>query len=271
MIALHHVERGSGRPLVLIPGWAQSTRLFAKQLDGLAGHCRVIALDLRGHGASPKPAHGYRVARLAADVHEFLLAHDLADVTLAGHSMGAAVIWSYLEQFGPARVARLVFIDQAPLVTNGCGLSGTALLEAGCAFTPQSLYATAQALIADQHAALASLRPAFFSSAVADADFALALGESMKLPAACGARLLIDHATQDWRDVITHLLPALGLPTLVFGGALGTIFPPDAARWIARQVPGARLSIFGPDDGGSHFLFWENPARFNAELADFIG
>jgi len=270
MIELHYVERGHGQALVLLPGWAQTTRLFAKQIDGLADRCRVIALDLRGHGESPKPEHGYRVARLAADVHAFLAQHALEDVTLAGHSMGASVIWSYLEQFGAARLARLVFIDQAPLVTNGWGLSGTALIEAGCAFTPETLYATAQAVASDQAGTLAGLRSAFFSDGVDDADFALAVSESMKLPAAAAARLLVDHGSQDWRDVIHHVVPSLGLPTLVFGGALATIFPPQAAAWIAAQIPGARLSVFGADEGGSHFMFWENPDRFNAELADFM-
>lgn len=255
---------------MLVPGWSQTTRCFARQVDDLAATCRVIAVDLRGHGESPKPPHGYRVARLAADLHEFLARLDLDDVALAGHSMGAAVIWSYLEQFGAARLSRLIFIDQAPLVTNGCGLEGQALLEAGCAFTPETLYATARTIATDRAAALAGLRGAFFSDAVSDADFALIATESAKIPADCAARLLIDHASQDWRDVITHVIPPLGLPTLVFGGALGTIFPPASQAWIARRIPGARLCILGAEAGGSHFMFWENPQRFNAELRAFL-
>ncbi|MGE0487234.1 MAG: alpha/beta fold hydrolase [Gammaproteobacteria bacterium] len=270
MIDLHYVERGRGRPLVLVPGWSQTTRCFAKQVDALADGHRVIAVDLRGHGESPKPPHGYRVARLAADLNEFLVRHDLDDVALAGHSMGASVIWSYLEQFGPGRLSRLVFIDQAPLVTNGCGLEGQALLEAGCAFTPETLYATANAIATERPAALAGLRGAFFSATVSDADFALVAAESAKIPADCAARLLVDHASQDWRDVITHLVPTLGLPVMVFGGALGTIFPPASQAWIAGRIPGARLSVFGADEGGSHFMFWENPDRFNAELGAFL-
>ena len=60
MIDLHYVEQGQGQPLVLIHGWSQSTRCFAKQLRGLSAYYRVIAVDMRGHGESPKPAHGYR-------------------------------------------------------------------------------------------------------------------------------------------------------------------------------------------------------------------
>jgi non-heme chloroperoxidase len=271
MLKLHYVERGQGQPLVLVHGWSQSTRCFAKQLDDLGDRYRVIAVDMRGHGESPKPPHGYRVARLAQDLHEFLIQHDLREVALGGHSMGASIIWSYLEQFGAERVAKLIFIDQAPLVTNGMGLTGAALADAGCAFTPTSLYETAHGIATNREASLKGLRSAFFSAAVSDADFAMAVAESLKVPAACAARLLIDHASQDWRDLITHVLPTLQLPTLVFGGELASIFPPDAATWIAAQIPGAVLSIFGRDEGGSHFMFWENPQKFNAEVRRFLG
>jgi len=271
MINLNHVEQGHGQPLVLVHGWSQSTRCFARQLADLSDNYRVIAVDMRGHGESPKPPHGYRVARLAEDLHDFLEQHDLQHVALAGHSMGASIIWSYLEQYGAERLAKLVFIDQAPLVTNGGALTGQALAEAGCAFTPTSLYDIANAIATNREATLESLRAAFFSDAVSDDDFAMVVGESLKVPAACAARLLIDHASQDWRDVIQHVIPALGLPTLVFGGELASIFPPQAAAWIAAQIPNAELSIFGREEGGSHFMFWENPTKFNAVLRRFLG
>jgi non-heme chloroperoxidase len=271
MIDLHYVEQGQGQPVVLVHGWSQSTRCFAKQLAGLSAHYRVIAVDMRGHGESPKPSHGYRVARLAQDLHEFLARLDLRNVALVGHSMGSSVIWSYLEQYGAERVAKLIFIDQAPLVTNGRGLSGAALADAGCAFTPTTLYEIATALVSQREATLQGLRSAFFSAAVGDEDFAMAVNESLKIPAEYAARLLIDHASQDWRDVIGQVIPSLKLPTLVFGGELASIFPPQAAAWIAAQIPGAELSIFGREEGGSHFMFWENPEKFNAVLRRFIG
>lgn len=271
MIELNLVEQGRGPTLLLIHGWSQSTRLFAKQLAGLSDRYRVIAIDLRGHGESPKPAHGYRIARLATDVREFVHGHDLRDVAIAGHSMGASVIWSYLEQFGAERLAKLIFIDQAPLVTNGWGLSGQALLDAGAAFTPTSLYETAQSIASDRESTLAGLRSAFFSDAVDDADFDMAVRESLKIPATHAARLLIDHGSQDWRDLIAHVIPTFKLPTLVFGGELASIFPPQAAAWIAAQIPGAELSIFTAAERGSHFMFWENPEKFNAVLRRFLG
>lgn len=270
-IDLHAIERGRGPVLVFVPGWSQSAAGFRHQLDGLSDQFRVVAVDLRGHGESPKPPSGYRIARLAADLHDFLARRGLENIMLAGHSMGASVIWSYLEQFGAARVAKLIFIDQAPLVTNGIGLAGRALLEAGCAFTPETLYATANAVAADQAGVVDGLRAAFFSPQIDAATVAVNNAETLKMPADYAARLLIDHGSQDWRDVIRHVVGPLNLPTLVVGGALATLFPPEAQAWIASQIPGATLAIFSAEERGSHFLFVENPAKFNALVRSFAG
>jgi pimeloyl-ACP methyl ester carboxylesterase len=58
------------------------------------------------HPDLEKPDHGYRIARLAVDVHDALLALDLRDVTLCGHSMSWAVLWSYWEHFGADRLSK---------------------------------------------------------------------------------------------------------------------------------------------------------------------
>ena len=66
------------------------------------------------------------------------------------------------------------------------------------------------------------------------------------------------------------MLPRIALPTL-FIGAKSSQVPHTCAAWEAAQVPGAQLSIFSESELGSHFMFVENPAKFNAVLAGFIG
>ncbi|MGI9658411.1 MAG: alpha/beta fold hydrolase, partial [Gaiellaceae bacterium] len=116
-VGLHYEEAGSGAPLVMIPGWSQTAAQFEPQLRGLSDRRRVIALDMRGHGRSEKPAHGYRISRLAKDLHDVLEALELDKVSLLGHSMGVSVIWCYLDTFGSERVAKLVHADQMAALT----------------------------------------------------------------------------------------------------------------------------------------------------------
>jgi len=93
-VTLRYEEAGSGKPLVCIPGWSQTAAQFKHQLTGLSDRYRVIAVDMRGHGESDKPDNGYTIQRLAKDVQDLLVARNLTDVTLMGHSMGSSVIWS---------------------------------------------------------------------------------------------------------------------------------------------------------------------------------
>lgn len=110
-------EYGAAGPaLVLIHGWSGSSKYFQRNVDELAKSCRVVTLDLRFHGESDKPAWGFHVARLAADVHALIQGTWLADArpALLGTSLGCAVIWSYVELFGEDRCSKFIFVDQAP-------------------------------------------------------------------------------------------------------------------------------------------------------------
>ena len=85
------------------------------------------------------------------------------------------------------------------------------------------------------------------------------------MPRAAAADLLFDHCLNDWRDVITHTR----LPSLVIGGRK-SIFSAESQEWIASVNPKAKASIYEEHEGGGHFMFFENPRRFNAEVSAFL-
>ena len=53
-IELHAVERGAGEPLILLHGNGEDGTYFARQMECFCDRFRVIALDTRGHGGSPR-------------------------------------------------------------------------------------------------------------------------------------------------------------------------------------------------------------------------
>jgi len=89
---LNAVEFGSGPPLVLLHGAGLSSEVWAYQVRDLAEQCRVMVVDLRGHGGSAPGADGVTIAAMAGDVAALLEHLDLNEVVLAGHSMGGMVI-----------------------------------------------------------------------------------------------------------------------------------------------------------------------------------
>jgi non-heme chloroperoxidase len=266
-VRLNVLEAGSGRPLVMIPGWSQTAAQWRRQLEGLSGRYRTLAIDMRGHGDSDKPAHGYRIQRLARDVHEALAALDLQDAVLMGHSMGCSVLWCYFDLFGAERISRFVFCDEPPFLTSNPAWSEQELADAGAIFSPDAVTATANALAGpDGVATSEGFVGGMVTPALPPETLKWMIAENLKFPRAHAAALIYNHCHQDWRDV----MPRLNVPCLFIGGK-ASLVPWKSVAWSASQVPGSRLEIFEADEGGAHFMFEENPEKFNRILTEFIG
>jgi pimeloyl-ACP methyl ester carboxylesterase len=92
---VHAVEKGEGRPLVLLHGITLRADVWAPQFHQLADHHRVIAVDLRGHGTSRAGEAGYGIGRLGDDLATLLTALDLHHAVLVGHSMGGMTVMQF--------------------------------------------------------------------------------------------------------------------------------------------------------------------------------
>jgi pimeloyl-ACP methyl ester carboxylesterase len=222
---------------------------------------------MRGHGESDKPEFGYKISRLAKDVHDMILALDLDEVNILGHSMGSSVIWNYHDLFGTERLSKLLLIDQMPMITSNPIWSEEELANAGSIFTPESLYQTINDLAGPNGVeTTGGFVGNMVTKAIPEEDKAWIIERNLRMPRAHAATLLYNHSTQDWRD----LIPRIGLPTLVVGGRVSVV-PWKSQVWIAEQIPGARLEIFEEEEGGNHFMFIEGYEKFNDIIADFIG
>lgn len=138
-VSLSYISAGKGKLLVLIHGWSQSAEQFKYQISAFAERYHVIAIDLRGHGKSEKVTYGYRISRLSKDIQELIDVLQLEKLHLLGHSMGCAVIWSYIELFGTNEIDCLVFVDQSPLYTSRPHWGCQEVEEAGAIVTAQQL------------------------------------------------------------------------------------------------------------------------------------
>jgi (E)-2-((N-methylformamido)methylene)succinate hydrolase len=107
--AAYH-ERGEGEPLVLVHGVGMRLEAWEPQIEALSSSCRVIAVDMPGHGESESLPNGSDLAAFVAWLSEFLDALSLDRVNIAGHSMGALISGGAVATF-PARIRRIALLN----------------------------------------------------------------------------------------------------------------------------------------------------------------
>ena len=266
-VGLNLLEAGAGPPLLMIPGWSQTAAMFRHQLEGLSDRYRVMALDMRGHGESEKPSHGYRVSRLARDVYDAIDELGLESVAVLGHSMGNAVLWSHMELFGCERFSKLIIAEQPPTLLSRFSWSQAERDVAGCITDGAELANNCDALVGpDAQGFGADFVGGMLSQSVSEQDRRFIVEQNLLMPRAAAAVLLQDTATADWRDFI----PRIDLPTLIVAGK-ASVVPFASQAWIHEQVRNSQLIAFEASEGGSHFMFWENFGKFNRVVAEFVG
>ncbi|SME87832.1 alpha/beta fold hydrolase [Streptomyces sp. Amel2xC10] len=102
---------GDGPVLVLLHGWPQTSRAWARVMPDLAERHTVVVPDLRGAGDSDRPEGGYAKTDQADDIRGILTALNLSGpVGVAGHDIGAMVAFAWAAA-RPEDISHLVLID----------------------------------------------------------------------------------------------------------------------------------------------------------------
>jgi pimeloyl-ACP methyl ester carboxylesterase len=97
---------GEGRPVLCLHGLASNARWWDLVAGYLAPRYRVVAVDLRGHGRSDRPEHGYSFPEVGGDLVSLVAEVELESPVLVGHSWGASVaLWLAAELSLPSGVA----------------------------------------------------------------------------------------------------------------------------------------------------------------------
>jgi len=235
----------SGPALILLHGYSDSSLSFARIMPLLPPEQRVIAVDLRGHGDSDKPAAGYGMSELADDVIGMMDVLDIPSAVVVGHSMGSFVAQALVER-APRRVSALVLLSSAPRAVNDV----VTVLQLAVETLTDPI--DAEFVRGFQFATVAQPVPEPFMDA--------AIVNSRRMPAAV------------WKKALSGLigfeprLPRSSVRTLVLGGTHDSVFTVDEQAALARQYPLGQLRLI---ENVGHALHWEQPEVFVRELLRF--
>jgi pimeloyl-ACP methyl ester carboxylesterase len=107
---LHYMTAGSGTPLILLHGYAETSLMWKPIIPLLAERFTVIAPDLPGIGDSDIPANGLDMKSAAIRIHDLAKSLGVQKAEVVGHDIGLMVAYAYAAQF-PAEVSKLVLMD----------------------------------------------------------------------------------------------------------------------------------------------------------------
>ncbi|WIM90045.1 alpha/beta hydrolase [Candidatus Mycobacterium wuenschmannii] len=254
--ALTYTDTGQGRPVLLLHGVCMSRMFFERNIAPLSRQHRVIAVDFRSHGKSPRREGGHTVAQYARDVHALIEHLGMDGVIAIGWSMGNFVLWDYLRQFGADQFTCFVNVSQGPsdLIQEDWPI--------GFADIPQ-LHGFVADIQDDFRAFLADYIPTMFKNELPPEQLTRFVDSACAVGANAGALILIDQTLQDYRTDI----PGFTVPHLLVWGRDEKTMKLASQDWLMKQLPSAESVVF--DDSG-HCPMWEEADRFNDIVVDWI-
>lgn len=105
-----YLEKGSGKPLILIHGNLSSSVYYLPLIERLPENIRVIALDLRGFGDSSYTQKFDSLANLATDIQLFMSELKINKAVIAGWSLGGGVAMEFASRY-PKSTEKLILIN----------------------------------------------------------------------------------------------------------------------------------------------------------------
>ena len=263
-VKIHYLSSGSGEPVILLHGYAQTSHMWHPLVPLLARTHTVIAPDLRGFGESSKPERGYDKKTMAEDIHALAASLGHRRVRIVGHDIGLMVAYAHAAQH-PNGVERIALMDA---FLPGVGDWKTVWLLRDLwhfhfyGATPLALVEGRERIYLEHFWNDFAADPAH---SVSEADRRL-YAAAYARPGAMRAGFEAFRAfEQDARDFAAFSKTKLTMPIQVLTGEKASSdFLIAQARLVASDVDGAVVK------GAGHWLIDEAPDRVIPKLAAFM-
>lgn len=245
-VDLAHDVVGTGPPVVLLHGITEDRRCWEPLIPRLADRATVLAVDLRGHGASPVQAP-FDLASMAGDVYALVARHELEPPLVIGHSLGGMVATAYASAL-PTR--GVVNVDQS--------LDLVGFQEQVGAVEAQLRDPDAFPLVID--GLFDSMR-----GAVPDAEWdRISAIRAPRQEVVLGIWTpVLEQTEQELGAMVDGVLGTVEVPYLAIHG----IDPgPEYVGWLQARLAGAQVQVW-PDHG--HYPHLVDPERFLAAVDAF--
>ena len=259
-VPIYYTDQGEGAPILLIHGWTMNHKFFQHNIPELSRTHRVVTMDIRGHGHSGKQELNMSLRQAASDARALIEHLGLNGITIVGWSMGTSLIFHYFDQYGGEKLKNAVFADMTPYLVNEGGwehgVFGT--LDYAAA------YALERDILEDRLTVEEAFIPACFKGGEVPDEETMEwwVRESMLTPTAVMVAFWTSMVAHDWREQ----LPQTPVPVLLCHGSASALYPSKIGEYLNERIPESELIMF---EESGHSPFWEEPEKFNREIARF--
>lgn len=264
-VKLTYWEGGQGKPLIFIPGWSANGAEYINVMYLLRKRYHVYVLDPRNQGLSQKVDYGLHISRYAKDLKDFNDHLGITSAYYCGWSMGASVLYSYIDLFGTASIGKLVLIDEPPAIVAHADWAPEQRLSAGSIVdSPDELIkafsgGTSNPVVVSLNAHFNAMDSPFFQNSESFARAFIQNDPKYMIG------IMYNHASNDWQDVIRS---KINVPTAIFTGDYSANVP--SQRWMHSVIADSVLYVYSKEEQGDHFLAFKNPLKFTKDLQSFL-
>jgi pimeloyl-ACP methyl ester carboxylesterase len=255
----HYIEKGEGEPVILIHGFFYDSYMWSRNIDALAEHFKVYAIDLWGSGYSTRELFDCGYHLYAEQVLKFMDGLDIPNAILVGQSMGAGTAIKFCVQ-NRKRVTKLILVSAAGL-PNPMPMTAKFFALPGIGEFFLSLKTDA--------IRRKNLRDVFIhdKEVITQSYFEnVTRPQKIKGSNETGLRMLRRNFIDKLNDEI-HQLGKMDVPIMIVWGREDRAIPLECGEKMHRILEGSRLEII--DDTG-HVPQSERPEVFNQLALSFL-
>jgi len=255
----HFVKRGGGPPVVLIHGFNLDLNTWTANIDALARHFTVYAVDLWGSGYSTREPLDWGFDLFAEQIGLFLDHLELDSAVLIGHSMGGGTAVAFAAE-RPDRVGRLVLVDSVGIPRPTMVRERIFRLP----WLPELLQRLPTDLIRRKNL----LDFWIHDPELLTHEIFSALTGYQKIEGTI--RTTLGILRRDFFNTIDDRIDRLAersIPTLMLWGRHDRAVPIECGWQMHGRLAGSRFEVF---DRSSHMPNFDEPDRFNDQVVGFL-
>ena len=255
----HYIEKGEGKPLILLHGFFYDSHLWADNIDALAQRFKVYALDLWGCGYSAREPLDFGYPQYAEQLRLFMDAMGIERASFVGQSMGAGTAIKFCVRHRH-RVEKLVLVSAAGLPNP--------LPAMAKFFNLPMIGEFFMGLNTDAFRKIALKDIFIHDRALVTDRYFDDVTRPQKIENTIAAGLKIQR--NEFFDTLSEEISALGemdVPTLLVWGREDKAIPLRLGREMHRLLKGSQLEIL---DNAGHVPNFEQAARFNQLAVGFL-